>query len=370
MDNQILARNIRRFRASKRFSQSELAKTSGISLSEIKNIELAKNAPRMRTVQQIAAALGIPLENLFLPVRDLQTVRFRSSRRMQNRENVLADVANWLDNYNYLESLYDSRIKAILPGIRADCLGKNALEASAICRRKLGLKPDEPMRDICGLFESAGIKVLSYSSASDGFFGLSVREENGGPAVIVNTWDRISTERKIFSAAHELGHLILHPKAYDITLVDEDKQEEALADVFAAHFLMPDGEFKKEWKEASGIDWVERVLKIKQIFLVSYKTVLHRLIEHGIADNSIWKIFHQAFKLKYGRSLTFKEEPRAIPTAEPFGSGKFGFYEDRFYLLLRGAIEKDCISLSRGAEMLGIGISDMQERIRGWEIAP
>lgn len=45
---------------------------------------------------------------------------------------------------------------------------------------------------------------------SDDFFGLSIGPADGGPAVVVNVWDGISVERWIFTAAHELGHLVLH----------------------------------------------------------------------------------------------------------------------------------------------------------------
>lgn len=57
-----------------------------------------------------------------------------------------------------------------------------------------------------------------------------------------------------------------------------------------------------------------------------------------------------------------------IDPAEPFGLQKFDFYEDRFKLLTREAVEKDKISLSRGAEMLGIGIEEMQDLLQHWEV--
>lgn len=78
-----------------------MADTAGLSLPAVKNIELAKSEPRMRTAQAIARALEVKLQELFLPVRKLQTVRFRSARQMQNRENIFAEVVKWLDDFNY-----------------------------------------------------------------------------------------------------------------------------------------------------------------------------------------------------------------------------------------------------------------------------
>ncbi|MBF0475128.1 MAG: ImmA/IrrE family metallo-endopeptidase [Deltaproteobacteria bacterium] len=366
MNLQILAQNVRRLRTAKRLSQSVLADTAGLSLPAIKNLELAKSEPRMRTVQAIARALEVKLQVLFLPRRELQTVRFRSARRMQNRENVLAEVARWLDDFNYLEKALNKHVPFNLKPARAQCSRERVVEAAELCRKKLGLKPGEPIYDICGLLEHAGVKVLSVPMMSDGFFGLSVGEEDGGPAVVVNVWERISVERRIFSAAHELGHLMLHPDAYDVTKIEENKEEEKEADRFAGHFLMPNEGFRKEWNEASGLHWVDRVFKVKRIFRVSYKAVLNRLREQVGADESIWVKFNLAYQQRFNRKLTFKEEPLGLDSAEPFGMQRFDFFEDRFSRLTRDAVEKDKISLSRGAEILRIGIEEMQDLLQNW----
>ncbi|MBN1548489.1 MAG: ImmA/IrrE family metallo-endopeptidase [Syntrophaceae bacterium] len=368
MNLQILAQNVRRLRTAKSFSQSALANASGLSLPAIKNLELAKSQPRMRTMQAIAKALEVKIQDLFLPVRKLTTVRFRSARRMQNRENVLADVARWLDDFNYLERTLNKQIPFSLKSVKAKCSRDRIVEAAELCRKKLELKSTEPIHDICGLLEHAGVKVLPVPKASDGFFGLSVGEEDGGPAIVVNVWGRISVERRIFSAAHEFGHLMLHPDAYDVTQVDESKEEEQEADRFAGHFLMPNEGFRKEWNEAAGLHFVDRIFKVKRIFRVSYKTILSRLVEDKVVDKSIWKKFNLAYQQRFSQKLLFKEEPMGIDPAEPFGMHRFDFFEDRFSLLTREAVEKDKISLSRGAEMLRIGIGEMQDLLQNWEV--
>ncbi len=81
-------------------------------------------------------------------------------------------------------------------------------------RRAVGLESGEPVRNVSRLIEENGVKLLLMETARDSFFGLSVGKRDGGPAVVVNTWDRISVERWIFTAAHELGHLLLHPAEY------------------------------------------------------------------------------------------------------------------------------------------------------------
>ncbi len=366
MDLNVLARNVRRFRTARHLSQPALANAAGLSLPAIKNLETARNEPRMNTVQAIARALDVRLQELFLPVRELRTVRFRSSKRMQNRENILADIARRLDDFNYLEGILSERRPFLLKDVRKSCSRKNVVKAARLCREALELSETAPIHDICGLLEHGGIKVFPIPMASDGFFGLSLDEEDGGPAIVVNIWERVSVERRIFSAAHELGHLMLHLGAFDVRKIEEDGAEEAEANAFAGHFLMPDEGFRGEWNDASGLHWVDRVLKVKRIFRVSYKTVLARLQEHGVADKSVWVEFNVAYQRRFNRKLAFKEEPLGLDPAEPFGMQRFDFYEDRFSRLTRRAVEKDKVSLSRGAELLRISIGDMQELLSNW----
>lgn len=368
MDLQMLAQNVRRLRNAKGLSQSALAANAGLSLPAIKSLELAKSEPRVRTLQAIAKALGVKLQELFQPVRELHTVRFRSAKRMQVRENILASVARWLEDYNYLESSLNKQVSFSLKAVQGECSRNRVHEAAELCRKELGLKGAEPIHDISGLLEHAGVKVLAIPVASDGFFGLSVGEEDGGPAVVVNVFERISVERRIFSAAHELGHLMLHPDAFDVTNAEESKDEELEANSFAGHFLMPDDGFRREWNEAAGLPFVDRIFKVKRIYRVSYKTVLSRLLEVGAVDDSIWMKFNVAYQRYSNRKLSNKEEPMGIEPAEPFGMQRFDFYEDRFKRLVREAVENDIISLSRGAEMLGIGIEEMQDLLRNWEV--
>lgn len=45
---------------------------------------------------------------------------------------------------------------------------------------------------------------------------------------------------------------------------------------------------------------------------------------------------------------------------------EYDFYEDRFDHLVRKALEKNEISVSRAAEMLAISIKEMQELVLEW----
>ncbi|MBN2861218.1 MAG: ImmA/IrrE family metallo-endopeptidase, partial [Sphaerochaetaceae bacterium] len=218
----------------------------------------------------------------------------------------------------------------------------------------------------CGLLESCGIKILTLPYSSDAFNGLSVGEDDKGPAIIINTWDRISIERQIFSTAHELGHLLMHLSDYDGNALSEDKAQEKEADLFAGYFLMPAQGFDSEWKDTAGMPFAERVMKIKSIFKVSYKSVLYRLKQKGVVDDTIWFRFPQLYEARYNKKLSYKEEP-FLEGSEPFGLKSFDFYADRLSRLVRRAVEEDKISISRASEILNVSFEQMMERVAEWE---
>lgn len=366
MNTNLLGANIRRLRTLKNLSQKRLAELSGLSTPAVTNLENGKVSPKMNTLEKLAKALDVSLGHFFKPAKTLKSVRFRSNKQLQYRANIISEVSIWIDDYNELEDMVGNKNRYFLGNV--DFSGLRDPEGAAdLCREKLDIQLDEPIRDICGLIESAGIKVYSYVLASNSFFGLSVAQEDGGPAVIVNTWERIPVERWIFSAAHELGHLLLHKCAYDVDSENENDKEEIEANLFAGQFLMPTSVFLKEWEQAAGLGLIDRVLKIKSIFKVSYKTVLMRLTQQGLADKGIWSLFSDLYYAEYGKRLSFTEEPAPIKRSEPSGLGRYSFLEERLSKLTRMAIEQDKISMGRGAEILKISLKNMSVLMKQWQ---
>ena len=381
MDQKNISANLRRIREAKGLSQAQVADSAGISRIAYRNIENGTSTPKVSTLQNIAFGVGAKLQDLFVPIRTLKKVRFRALKKMNSRDHILNEVAQWLDDFNYLENLLNDSEDYLFRDLARKLslmreITDRAKYAAEQAREILGLKDKEPIRDIAGLLDSSGIKVYPLSLVSDGFFGLSVSEEDGGPAIIVNVWERISVERWIFSAAHELGHLLLHFDAYDIELITEEPVQEEEANIFASYFLMPDTAFKSEWADAYGLTFINRVLKVKSIFQVSYKSVLYRLSDS--LGKSIWGKFQHAYKLRTGKTLSITDEPDALPpdkfqqspevlrSQEPDSLSSSHFVEDRLSRLVRKAIERDEITMGRGAEILRLDLEAMREIVSSW----
>lgn len=362
----ILSSNIKLYRSMKRLTQAELSRLSGVSLPTIKNIERKKALPRTNTLMALSKALDCKLHDLVRPVGELSLVRFRPSRKLNRREQILTQVSTWLNNFTFLEELLSDKKEYTLSSLAQNSNGYSPIQYAEIARKVLLLKADEPIDDICGLLEHCGIKILLLSYASDSFNGLSVNDNKKGPAIVVNTWERISIERQIFSTAHELGHLLMHLFDYDGSSRPEDAIQEMEADLFAGYFLMPEQGFNTEWEDTAGLPFVDRIMKIKSIFKVSYKTVLYRLKQKGIVDDQIWLRFQKLYEIRYNKKLAYKEEP-SPEGSEPFGLAPFEFHAGRLSRLVRRAVQEEKISLPRAAEILNLTSENMIERIAEWE---
>lgn len=370
MNAKVIGDNLKRIRLSQGKTQETLAVEAGISLPGLRNFENGKNAPKVDVLLNLGNALGVGFSELIKEVKMPQAVRFRAQKKLKTREQIILESMKRLNGLNEVEELLKQRTKfkkkddvGIEPGRAVAQKIRNELE--------LG---NQPIYNICGIFEKLGVKVLPMVFFSDSFFGMAIGEEDGGPAVVINVWERIPVERWIFSAAHELGHILMHPGSFKIQEEDEDPKsaEESDANEFASYLLMPKTRFDEEWDKSAGLPFLDRVFKVKRLFRVSYATILYRLKDNY--PGNIWITFHAHFKRKFNRTLTRKEEPNSIAMVvtneageEPKRLDTVDFFEDRTSRLVREALERGLISRDRGAEILGISPEEMLDRIEDWK---
>ena len=385
MSLETLSCNLQRLRLARGLSQDKLAQAAGISRIAYINIERRQSEPRADTLRALAKALQVRVPELLVEEPALKRVRFRSLKRLKRREQVLVEVGQKLRDFVELESQLNAAESKDFDALRALAARarRRGIPAVAFAMRShFGLTEHEPVHDICGLLEHQVIKVLSVNIATDAFLGLSVAEEDGGPAVVVNTWERLPVEHWIFSAAHELAHLLLHLQAYSVDEESEDKDQERDADTFASHFLMPDAVFRREWDSTVGLPLFDRVLKVKRVFRVSWRTVLYRLNEDfsdPIRRKRLWIHFSKAYQKRNSKVLLKMDEPEGVGIdsyralsdlhkagPEPAGMDRHDFQSDRLWRLVRQAIMGGNITMARGAEILGIKLNDMRDLAESW----
>ena len=375
--------NLTRLRLDRGLSQTALAERAGLSPEAVGQVERGVVVPRTRTLIALAQVLGTTLGDLVTPVRPLRSVRFRARRRLRGREQILAEVSKWLDACRLLRTGGEPGPRFRFGSAPVDPGSRKPEAVARQAREAVGTDPRGPVPDICDLLEQGGVEVLRLHKKRDSFFGLGVGAEDGGPAVVVNTWERISVERWIFTAARELGHLLLHLDQYrpeggsvEPAQTESEWGAEREADRFASEFLMPEETFGRVWETALEPSLLDRVLRIKRLFRVSYRTVLYRLVATGRRDAGVWAAFHTGHRNRFGRALRGADERAARSESdfawkwrrseEPAGLTEHDFAGDRRWRLLRRALEERRVSVSWAAEVMGIHLEDMREWVHGW----
>ena len=376
VENSCVPANLARLRRDRGWTQAQLGEKAELSPAAVGKIERGVAYPRTLTLHDLADALEVPVGELLTRVRPLQSVRFRARARRHSREQILAEVSKWLDACRMLETelgaVREFRFRPAGTGRRPPNPGAMARTA----RKAAGLNPHTPVTDLCRLLEEGGIKVLLLEKKRESFFGLSVGATDGGPAVVVNTWNRIPVERRVLTAARELGHLLLHPAQYRTEETEPPGESEDEADAFASEFLMPEASFGPAWDAAEGRPLLFRVLRIKHLFGVGYESVLRRLVETGREKERVWAIFRAQHERRFGRTIRRAEEPQALPESRfasewreakgPAAGSERDLLGSRMRRLVRRALEDDLITMSRAAEILGMRLERTREWVREW----
>ncbi len=391
LNRDAVAANLVRFRNRLQWSKKQASRESGVAYRTYLKLENAETNFQLDTLRKVASALQVSIADLLRPAPQLTSARFRATEGLRKRDDILAQVGIWLQGYNKLEAMLgrDSSTAFVdwLAGYavpdRELSQRERGEQAAKAVRAHFGLDEKELVRDICGLLDANGVKVLPYQTSTDAFFGLSVGHKDGGPAVVVNTFERITVERWIFTAAHELGHIVLHRDSFGADEETEDPDEENEANWFASEFLMPDSVFCEEWGETSGLDFVHRVFKLKRMFRVSYQTVLRRLAENRKAAGEpkayekLYELWDSSYERYFGTTIEskkFEPEPldpsgfsqvyRAKEREELSGSD---FVEEGMRNLVRKAYDQELITISKVAEYLQSSLAEARELAGEWQ---
>lgn len=367
--NDNVAQNLIKLRVANKFTQEYVAEKAGISLLAYRNIESGKSNPNTSSLEKIAKVFDVDIFEFFKEYKpQIMKVRFRAleKKNIRKREDIINEVAIWLEKYNNLINKLNLQDDFKYELANLENSTNDPILMAKKVREVFNLTPKETVKDICNLIEfKAGIKILAKQFSSDNFFGLSAEDVSGGKVIVVNTWDRISVERRIFSVAHELGHILLHFSNVKNDLVSENNIEEKEANTFASYFLMPQEDFISAWNKSNNCDFVDRVIRVKQIFRVSYQVVLYRLSEY-VKDNNImdstnkdifnvWKAFGISYKRKYGIMVDWKKE---INSELDENSKELRAISNQFYSsgrlteLVKRAIEENKIDIEEAADIL------------------
>lgn len=367
MSKSDLAANVRRYMKLSEATNTieKLAAKAKISKSTVSNILNERGETSLLILELLAEALNVNSSKLLAAKPVLKSLRYRTNKSMSAREkaaseNLIYSAADWMKDYSDFLTTHE-RNKKYIRIFQAQ--KKNPIPLSKTVREIWGIKESSPIFNIEDYIYDSGIIILGIPFGFRQTFGVSIGTEDDGPAILVNTDSSISSERQVFTMAHELGHILMHCDNFtkDIEKDDEiNKKEEQEADIFASNLLMPQDAFVEYLKRTKNLGLVECVLKIKRYFGVSYETVLHRLCEiTNLEYTETLKKFRFFYKEKYKHDFANHYEPQSL--------GELEFTNSSARDTVFSAVQNEEITIQRAGHLLGIPGTLIDEEYRLWQ---
>jgi Zn-dependent peptidase ImmA (M78 family)/transcriptional regulator with XRE-family HTH domain len=232
-----------------KMTKQELAEKLGVSPAAVGQYEAGITAPRPDHLERLAEVLGFPVA-FFAGGRpharlDASMAHFRSLRstRVSQRAKAVACVEQLWELTYALERRVEFPAVDLPPVLPKTASGLIVPEVAAReARRYWGIKKG-PFRHLVRTMELRGIIVSLLPFAGDDVARVDAFSTSRLPRpLVVLTPDRANDiYRHRFTAAHELGHLLLHT---DVAPGDLEQEKEA--DRFAAELLTPAAEIQHE----------------------------------------------------------------------------------------------------------------------------
>lgn len=230
-------RSLKLARDSRGLSQSKLANLLKMTQTTLSRIEKGQISLSDSVIESASKHLNYP-SSFFkknIPIAGETTLFYRKRATMTTKslsilESRISILSNCIDEL--LESVEIPELK--IPSVEPS-FNNTPAEIAFKIRNYLKV-PRGPIENIVSLLECNGVVVVFIPLESTGKFdGLTMFTNKQVPVIWINK--DISNDRKRFSLAHELGHLVMHLRSLDLDKPETDKEKEA--NEFAAEFLMP-----------------------------------------------------------------------------------------------------------------------------------
>lgn len=290
------------------FSMDDLVRHMGehaVSKMAISKIERGLMRPSATTLQAIAAACHLPLSFFHQSRLDLGVLdyRFKQDVTEQQRQHVKSLADELLQSYFGVQMILDEQLFFTHP-MRGTVLHNyaDAEQAALKLRRKweIGM---QPIHSVYELLACYGIHVLELDLDCDNVDGLSAWVNGDTPIIIINTRANTTTERKRFTALHELCHLLfrlrpddearhqsylasLPPIPYAVTIKQPD--EERLCDLFASAMLMPEPCVLRRFGQTRTDVGIEEFKATRLLYGNSVASQIHRLHDLRLIDDDLY----------------------------------------------------------------------------------
>jgi Zn-dependent peptidase ImmA (M78 family)/DNA-binding XRE family transcriptional regulator len=230
---------LRQARELRGWTQTALARQVGVHQSAIAQLEAGRMQPSPPVLDAISRSIGFPpafFTRPSGPAFPLGSLRFRARAAMTARQR---RQAFW-----YAHTLYELMAylaaQAEMPALCVPRITGDPVAAAQRTREALGWAPDQPIPALIRTLERGGVWVVAIPMPwpQREAFSAWAGGDASTPVIVVTT--TTAGDRRRFSVAHELGHLVLHQVPQG-----SPHNVEQQADAFAAAFLLPEAAMRQ-----------------------------------------------------------------------------------------------------------------------------
>jgi Zn-dependent peptidase ImmA (M78 family)/DNA-binding XRE family transcriptional regulator len=291
-------------------------------------------------VEALAKALDQRVDYFYRPFNvEIANVEFRAKASLGSRreESLRQMISLRIERYVELEQLLNANTRFKNPFAGHIIRTQEEAEDAAKELYAVWNLGTEALGKITGILEDNGIKVIEIE-ADDAFDGYSATV-NGTIPVIVLRSNNNTTERKRFTALHELGHLLF---GFDDDTASAEK--ERMCSRFAGAMLLPAENLRNELgRFRSSISGFELGL-LKDKYGISAMAIVMRAYQSDVIT-------------KY-TEIKLMNYCRQTPLETHIGSNRSTDNATRFDLLLSRALTEDIISQNKAAELAYMKLDD------------
>lgn len=318
---------------------------NALSKQSISKYEAAKMMPDSKVLILLANALEVSIDFFFRPlVVSIENVEFRKKERLGVKliDSIKEVVRDKLERYFEIESLVN--IQSTFSANYSQAIQAEADVISMVARVKSDWKlGDDGINNLIDVLEENHIKVIEIE-APDSFDGLCGYVNQSNPIIVLN--QNFPSERKRFTALHELGHLVLN---FDPSITP--KRREMMCNLFASEMLIS----KDVFIEKIGANRKDISLQELQDIQMQFGISIDALMYKAKSLNIITENRYTTFCIKKNSSSAFKQEVEA-DRYKPEYSG-------RFIRLVYRALASEIISTSKASALLELPVSEVRARL-------
>ncbi|TDC60879.1 ImmA/IrrE family metallo-endopeptidase [Actinomadura sp. GC306] len=267
------------------FTKTRLAEQIGVSAAAVGQWESGTTPPRPDHIERASEVLDVPLD-FFVIGRpharlDASAAHFRKLRstRVGERSKAVAFVEQmWELTYALEKRVQFPHVD--VPGLASGeiiegYIANDPAAAARSLRQYWGLGSG-PVSHLVRTMELHGIIVtlVAFAGKDTPRIDAFSTSKLSRPLVVLTPDRADDVYRHRFTAAHELGHLLLHHDA-----LPGDVRQEKDADVFAAEFLTPESEIGPHLSPRVDFSSLERT---SRTWGVSMKSLIYRSRELGL----------------------------------------------------------------------------------------